>query len=606
LGKDGNNTSGDIGYSAGVVSTLILKDCELYSSTKVDTAGINTANSYLLSYNQDDSTGTVRIWGDYKINSGTKRYSYAYQLYSSTCTAPKTMKGSSSASDVQTSDSNCKTELITITYDGSEWDVVGSVSGALGSFTGNQNDWSSSGGEFTLDFTQSSPQTGDKVDFVTIAASNDANIQKDVKFGPCASGLNSGKSKLTVDTGGTLELVGTGTYPTLVDRISGTTYYTLISTGTSTFTAGWFKFQNVDKDGVQFCGSPSVNISSGTFDYAQDSTTTTYITCNSLTSNATFYNLNFDDTGSVNPYNIYVTGDDSNLSWYIASYAGDRGGEDYDYDPNNKITWGAVDQTPPAAITDLSGQCDSETGEVKLSWSTPGDDDWNNTLPEGSRYRIDYSTYTIDWSTTTYDVEIPTHSVAPHTEVSYTVTGLTGDTTWYFQIWTRDEIPNWSGLSNGATVWVNPVLSVSISTDTVNLGVIEPGSYVVTVSSMVVTNNGNINQKFRLKIVSEPNATWLSVTATAPGAEQYRYSGIFRSTQPATSDFLPEDSFSVSAERTSSSTDLARDSDPDDQKGFNVPTDSTRNLWFKFEAPTSTDITTTQAIPVTITAEPYP
>jgi hypothetical protein len=135
---------------------------------------------------------------------------------------------------------------------------------------------------------------------------------------------------------------------------------------------------------------------------------------------------------------------------------------------------------------------------------------------------------------------------------------------------------------------------------------VEPGSYALTVSSLVVTNNGNIKQKFKLKIVSEPNGNWESVTATSPGAEQYRYFGIFRSTQPATSDFLPEDSFSVSTERTSSSAALARDADPDDQKGFDVPTDSTRNLWFKFEAPASTDITTTQAIPLTITAEPYP
>jgi hypothetical protein len=263
------------------------------------------------------------------------------------------------------------------------------------------------------------------------------------------------------------------------------------------------------------------------------------------------------------------------------------------------------DTTPPAAITNLTGLCDSDTGEVTLYWSTPGDDGWNNTLPEGSKYIIDYSSYSVQWSTTNYKVEISTSGVAPHTQVSYTITGLTGDTTWYFQIWTRDEVPtNWSGLSNGATIWVNSVLGVSISTDTINLGVVEPGSYALTVSSVVITNNGNIKQKFKLKIVSEPNASWTSVTADPPGAEQYRYSGIFRSTQPATSDFLPEDSFSVSTERTSSSADLARDADPDEQKGFNVSPDNTRNLWFKFEAPTSTDITTTQAIPLRIIALP--
>jgi len=308
------------------------------------------------------------------------------------------------------------------------------------------------------------------------------------------------------------------------------------------------------------------------------------------------------------PYSMTVTGLTPGTTYYFAMKTADDV-LNWSGLSNGATTWAQIiqDTTSPAAITDLSGQCDSGTGEVRLYWATPGDDGWNNTLPDGSEYIIDYSTYSIAWSTTTFDVEISTSGVAPYTQVSHKITGLTGDTTWYFQIWTRDEVPtNWSGLSNGATVWVNPILSVSISTNTINLGVVEPNSYALTVSSLVVTNNGNIKQKFKLKIVSEPNATWESVTATSPGAEQYRYSGIFRSTQPATSDFLSEDSFSVSTERTSSSVDLARDADPDEQKGFNVSPDDTRNLWFKFEAPTSTNITTTQAIPLTITAEPYP
>jgi len=117
------------------------------------------------------------------------------------------------------------------------------------------------------------------------------------------------------------------------------------------------------------------------------------------------------------------------------------------------------DLTSPAAITDLTGLCDSGTGDVTLSWSTPGDDGWNNTLVDGSKYRIDYSTYSIAWSTNTFDVDIPTHSVTPHTQVSHTITGLTSGTSYYFRIWTADEIPLWSGLSNGCTVWVEVIVS---------------------------------------------------------------------------------------------------------------------------------------------------
>jgi hypothetical protein len=117
-------------------------------------------------------------------------------------------------------------------------------------------------------------------------------------------------------------------------------------------------------------------------------------------------------------------------------------------------TVGIPDTIPPAVITDLSGSCDNDTGEVTLYWSTPGDDGWTDILQPGSKYRIDYSTYSIQWSTTNYKVDISTSGVAPQTKVSYTITGLQTEKTYYFRIWTRDEAGNWSALSNGATVWV--------------------------------------------------------------------------------------------------------------------------------------------------------
>jgi len=445
---------------------------------------------------------------------------------------------------------------------------------------------------------------------------------------------------------GTIEFDGTGAYTGLA---AGNTYYNLLFKGTGkwdldadvdvgnnlTVSSGTFDTTansyaiDVGSDWNYAGGTFNVNTSTVTFTNASSTST--------LTGSTTFYGLvsttsgkriEFSSStvtcvsGHLNLEDVILRSTLDGATWYLnLSGTQDVAGVDVQdsnasggstiiaYDSTNSgnnTNWSFIDGTAPAAITDLSGQCDSDTGNVTLYWSTPGDDGWNNTLPDGSKYRIDYSSYSIAWSTNTYDVDIPTHSVTPYTQVSHTITGLTGETTWYFQIWTADEVPNWSGLSNGATVWVNPILSVSISTDTIDLGVLEPGSYALTASSVVITNNGNIRQKFKLLIVSEPNASWESVTATSPGAEQYRYSGIFRSTQPVTSDFLPEDAFSVSTERTSSSADLARDADPDEQKGFNVSPYNTRNLWFKFEAPTSTDITTTQAIPVRIIAIPYP
>jgi len=471
--------------------------------------------------------------------------------------------------------------------------------------------WTLAGGTITFNgnFQLKAQGSGDLT--VTAVTNNpDLNILGSVDY----TGTDTGSESISMGE-------GTWTVGENVDFSGGT-----VDESTSTFVLNGTSTQTLTMDGNSLNILQITNSSEGVY-FADNLLLSTFTATTGNTElyfcgGSTFTFTNIDFNGQSESSRIVLKSTSTGTAWYLTvtgnqsvSYVdvedSDASGGDTilaidgtSINSGNNIKW---DFGPPAAITDLTGLCDSDTGDVTLSWSTPGDDEWTGTLPSGSKYIIDYSTYSIQWSTTTYDVEISTSGVAPHTQVSYTITGLTGNCTYYFQIWARDEVPaNWSGLSNGATVWVNPILSVSISTDTINLGVVEPGSYALTVSSLVVTNNGNIKQKFKLKIVSEPNATWLSVTAASPGAEQYRYSGIFRSTQPATSDFLPEDSFSVSTERTSSLTDLARDGDPDDQKGFNISSDNTRNLWFKFEAPTSTDITTTQAIPLTITAEPYP
>ena len=126
----------------------------------------------------------------------------------------------------------------------------------------------------------------------------------------------------------------------------------------------------------------------------------------------------------------------------------------------------------------------------------------------------------------------------------------------------------------------------------------------MSLNSIDVKNNGNISETFKLMLVSEPNASWASVTAASPGAEQYRFSGIFRSAVPAAGDFSAEDAFSASVERISSAVNLAKDSDAAGEKGLNVTKGSTRKLWFKLETPASTQVTTTQSIPVRIIALP--
>jgi hypothetical protein len=147
-------------------------------------------------------------------------------------------------------------------------------------------------------------------------------------------------------------------------------------------------------------------------------------------------------------------------------------------------------------------------------------------------------------------------------------------------------------------------LSVSVNPTSFDFGVMTAGGVNVADTYIAVTNSGNVTEKFKLSVPSEPNGTWTSVTANTPSVEEYRISAMFKAIAPISGDFGPEDSFSVSSERVASSTDLAKDTDPAGEKGYNVAENGWRKLWFKFEAPSETVITTQQAITVRVTALP--
>ncbi|MFC1501678.1 FG-GAP-like repeat-containing protein, partial [Elusimicrobiota bacterium] len=118
---------------------------------------------------------------------------------------------------------------------------------------------------------------------------------------------------------------------------------------------------------------------------------------------------------------------------------------------NGATAWAQVDVTPPAAVTNLAASNGTLPLEIDLTWSTPGDDNINNTLSSGSEFRIQYSTSNSGWNKDSAQIIISTNGVPPQTSVSYTVTNLTADVTMYFVIWHSDERNNWSSISNTAS-----------------------------------------------------------------------------------------------------------------------------------------------------------
>ena len=145
-------------------------------------------------------------------------------------------------------------------------------------------------------------------------------------------------------------------------------------------------------------------------------------------------------------------------------------------------------------------------------------------------------------------------------------------------------------------------LSVAVAPTSYPFGNMAASADDVASYYIAVTNDGNVTEKFKLGIPSEPNGTWTSVTAAVPGSEEYRLSAIFRDTVPTTGQYGAEDSFSVSAEREATADDLAINADDPGMKGYNVGEGNGRKLWFKFEAPSSTNITTQQSITARVTA----
>ena len=136
-----------------------------------------------------------------------------------------------------------------------------------------------------------------------------------------------------------------------------------------------------------------------------------------------------------------------------------------------------ADGTAPADVTDLATETVT-TSSVALSWTAPGDDGATGTA---TTYDVRYSTSTItagNWASATQATGEPSPSVAGSSE-TFTVTGLSEGTTYYFAIKTSDEVPNESGLSN--------VPSTATADGTAPAAVTDLATGTVTTSSVALS-----------------------------------------------------------------------------------------------------------------------
>ena len=150
--------------------------------------------------------------------------------------------------------------------------------------------------------------------------------------------------------------------------------------------------------------------------------------------------------------------------------------------------------------------------------------------------------------------------------------------------------------ANPATVNVTVTIqNLSVSaTGPIAFGSVTASSVTVSTDSSHVVNDGNVTETYSLDL-TDPGG-WTAVQA-APAAEQYCLCAQFNSTQPTAVSFTYVDHALSTTSTPCSATQFAGD-----QTGLSVPASAARYLWCKFEAPTSTIVSTEQTIVVTLTA----
>ncbi len=442
--------------------------------------------------------------------------------------------------------------------------------------------------------------------------------------------------------------------------------------------------------------------------------------CNYLNTDAVYKMRRWDSSGDV--WNSSTT-----IFNVVDGYTGYY--QKFCFSPKTESTSPPPDETAPAAITTIAASTYTLTGQIKLEWESPGDDDWNNALDPDSQYKIQHSTYNLTWDKDNAQITISTSGTSPHTVVSK-ITTLSKETTYYFRIWTADEVPNWSDISSGATCWariapaaittlsslaeddgdvslswtapgddgttgsiadgqwkirystiatvdwatasaewtdiddkyellidtscdplskhtntitplhggvtyyfriwtrdedtkvnapgnwsdisngstdtVTEVISVSLSTDTYDFGELEVNLSTVSLSTITITNDGNVTEKYSMLIASitkldGSHSNWKS-TDTTVGEDRFILHEIFHNVQTSTDNYQLNDAV-IDTSKTSSDTIFTDDDEPPEyQEGIDVLKGDDRKLWFRLDTPTGVTQSASHKITVRIDA----
>ena len=358
-GVSAPDTTSEVSFDNTSTNNLVIKTALINPAVGIQTSGFVRAGSYLVNYSTN--AGVAQVYGDYKVSGSPFTLDYATNSYASTVLNLKAMQGNEALGDFTvnwTSDTYAVSQLITILYTGSQWQVTGSTtSGILCTFAATgagPTNCPSASPQFalTLNVADVTPVAGDKADFALIAASSDAYKQKSLQFAATTgSNFNHNRSKIEISTGAWFEAIGISTAPSVITEMtSGGTYYTFVDSGA--FTVSYASFTDMDESGVQLSSAGASgpwSISNSTFDYSGSGvgSTSTLITLNGITnSTITLYNVTYSSTSDVttHKFNYNIIGSSTGLSWTNQAYSGTLTGANNTQDDTTQkhILWEPV------------------------------------------------------------------------------------------------------------------------------------------------------------------------------------------------------------------------------------------------------------------------
>lgn len=411
-------------------------------------------------------------------------------------------------------------------------------------------------------------------------------VQGDLSIGngTTATVASLATNNTTLNISGDLTVNGNATFNTSLATVSfiGANVHTL--TGSTTF----YGLRATTAGGT-------MRFTSGATFYATNMVEFRNITVNSTIDGNTAH---FQYTGSSQTLRDLSVRDSNALSGqFMQAYDSVNNGNNFNWD------FGL-----PAAITNLTALISSVGRTIDLTWTAPGDDGTLGTLTS-STFTIQYTTVTAfaqssSWSptaalaTNVYRVHLATTGVTPGSLQTYRVTGLTDANTYYFRVWTRDHVGNYSNISNGATNYATTqILSISLSYDTLTLPTpINLNTTVVISTPIIVTNDGNVAATFEFNATtSTVGSPW--TIQPAQDIDQFVLWAIMNPTEPTSGNFGNEDRLDDSNLRCTS-TAISNGS----ENCVSVPPGESRTIWFKLGMPTLTTTGVSQDIRITGTA----